>query len=93
MKKDCRKYLEWKKKNPDNKAKVAQKCNEVISEDESDLHVSLSAHRLLLIGHLLTWAFAHRQLLIDDLITDKRPSCLKLMFVSDAKLNKLMFCL
>lgn len=40
-KKDCRKYLEWKKKNPDHKAKAALQCNEVVSEDDSNLHTKL----------------------------------------------------
>lgn len=36
LKKECRKYIEWKKKNPDHKAKAV--CEEVSRETKSDDH-------------------------------------------------------
>lgn len=34
MKKDCRKYIEWKKKNPDHKAKAARHCDEGVENPD-----------------------------------------------------------
>jgi transposase InsO family protein len=36
LKKECRKYLEWKKKHPDHKAKAVQQYDEEVSDYESD---------------------------------------------------------
>ena len=43
MKKECRKYIEWKKKNPDHKAKAVRHCSTVEVEDDSNPHACFRA--------------------------------------------------
>jgi hypothetical protein len=43
LKKECRKYLEWKRKHPDHKAKAVQQYDEEISDYESDQHYCFRA--------------------------------------------------
>jgi hypothetical protein len=33
VKKECRKYIEWKRKNPDHKAKATRQCDDAVSDE------------------------------------------------------------
>ena len=43
MKKDCRKYIEWKRKNPDHKAKTVNEYVHVADNDDNDLDMCFRA--------------------------------------------------